>query len=190
MKNEPVIGTDKKDRRKQLISVPISFQDCLTQIAFQATHFEMNSYGKETKDKWWNMFDMSAFVKIIESKASNAIVTRHANLENEETKDNNEDVEILGGQPRKRLLEDLMTSFDNKSKKHKKEIFQRTLKMVADSFKKEEEDDSSTEEKMISMSEATVYKGLFAPINKKQDKIDNGSNKSDSSSDESDNTDL
>ena len=83
-----------------------------------------------------------------------------------------------------------MTSFDNKSKKHKKEIFQRTLKMVADSFKQEEEDDSSTEEKMISVNEATVYKGLFAPINKKQDKIDNGSNKSDSSSDESDNTDL
>ena len=61
--------------------------------------------------------------------------------------------------------------------------------MVADTFKKEE-DDSSTEEKMISMNEATVYKGLFAPINKKQDKIDNGSNKSDSSSDESDNTDF
>ncbi len=133
---------------------------------------------------------MSAFVKIIESKASNAIVTRYANLENEETKDNNEDVEILDGQPRKRLLEDLMTSFDNKSKKHKQEIFQRTLKMVADSFKKVEEYDSSTEENMISMNEATAYKCLFAPINTQQDKIDTGINKSHSSSDARANTHL
>jgi len=110
---------------------------------------------------------------------------RHANLENEETKDNNEDVEILVGTPRKRLLEDLMTSFDNKSKKNKKEIFQRTLKMVADSFKDEE--DSSTEETEISRNEATVYKGLFAPINTKQDKIDN---RSDLSSDDNDKSDT
>ena len=187
---EPDIDPNKNGARKALVSVPISFKACMKQIAFQAAYLEIDATDTGHRENWWNMFDMSAFVKNIESKASNAIKTRHANLENEETKDNNEDVEILGGQPRKRLLEDLMTSFDNKSKKHKKEIFQRTLKMVADSFKKEEEDDSSTEEKMISMNEATVYKGLFAPINKKQDKIDNGSNKSDSSSDESDNSDL
>ena len=78
-----------------------------------------------------------------------------------------------------------MTSFDNKSKKHKKEIFQRTLKMVADSFK--EEEDSSTEETEISKNEAKVYKGLFAPINTKQDKIDN---RSDLSSDDSDKSDT
>jgi hypothetical protein len=181
---EPDIDPNQNGGKKALVSVPISFKACMKQIAFQAAYLEIDATATGHRD-WWNMFDMSAFVKIIESKASNAIKTRHANLENEETKDNNEDVEILGGQPRKRLLEDLMTSFDNKSKKHKKEIFQRTLKMVADSFKDEE--DSSTEETEISRNEATVYKGLFAPINTKQDKIDN---RSDLSSDDNDKSDT
>ena len=133
------------------------------------------------------MFDMSAFVEIIDIKASNAIKKRHENLENEEPKVNNEDVEILVGTPRKRLLTNLLTSFDIKSKRHKKEIFERTLKVVSDFFK---EGDSSKEGRDISNDEAIVYKGLFAPINSKPDKIENDTNKSDSSSDESGKSDI
>ena len=179
LKNEPVIGTDKKDRRKQLVSVPISFQDCLTQIAFQATHFEMNSYGKETKDKWWNMFDMSSFVGVIDPSASAAIKNRHKNLETEEPKVQNEDADITVGSNRKRLLVDLVRSYENKTKKHKTAIFERALNMVSVTCSQ------GNNEKIIAENEVDIYKEIFAEIKQTSEKSNEARDEGDSSSDES-----
>jgi len=173
---EPVIDKDDRDKRKQLVSVPISFEDCLKQIAFQAVHFENNT---ETKDNWWNMFDMSAFVGIIEPKASSAIKNRHENHEIEQPKVHNEDAVITIGSNRKRLLQDLIVSYENKSKKHRKEIFERALNMVSKSCTKD------NTEKTISADEADIYKTIFADINPKSDKNQDNCNGDDSSSDES-----
>ena len=180
LKVEPVIGVNDKDRRKQLVSVPISFEDCLKQIAFQATHFEKNSYGKETKDKWWNMFDMSSFVGVIDQRASTAIKKRHKNLERtEEPKVQNEDADITVGSNRKRLLENLVQSYENKTKKHKTAIFGRALNMVSETCSQGNDD------KTIAENEVDIYKKIFAEINPTSERSKEARDEEESSSDES-----
>ena len=70
------------------------------------------------------------------------------------------------GSPRKRLIKDLMISYESKSKRQKKEIlFERTLNMVSVSSAMD------TEEENISTAEANMYRNMFSSIAQKSEKI-------------------
>ena len=175
----PAIGNS--DSKKRLMSVPISFQACLKQITYQALYSEKNPSSPTNTAEWWNMFNIGLFVRNFELKASRAITTRHKELESQQPKAKQANLEITVGLPRKRLLEELMTSFiTNKNKRHKTEIFQRTLTMVSRTCSAEHKSDN------ISEAEVTLYNDIFKEPSSKptNDKEVAGSGSSGSSDDD------
>ena len=124
------------NKNRNMIRVPIAFEDCLKQITYQSLYAERNPTSSDDRTKWWNMFNISTFVSEFETKASNSITARHDKLQCQENKPKEAELIISGGTPRKRTFEQLIASFDAiTSKRHKKDIFERTLAIVLDVHK-------------------------------------------------------
>jgi len=69
------------NKSKKMITVPITFEDCLKQITYQSLYTEKNPTSSDDRTKWWNMFNISTFVSEFESNASSSITARHEKLQ-------------------------------------------------------------------------------------------------------------
>jgi len=139
--------------KRKMITVPITFADCLKQITYQSLYAEKNPNSPPDQTNWWNMFNISTFVSEFEVKASNSITIRHENLQCQENKTKEAQLIISEGTSRKRTFEQLIASFDAiTSKRHKKDIFERTLAIVLDVHKNKSD---------ITESEAEAYKSIM-----------------------------
>ena len=119
------------NKSRKMITVPITFEDCLKQITYQSLYAENNPTSPADKTNWWNMFNISTFVSEFETKASNSITARHDKLQCQENKPKEEELIIIEGSTRKRTFDQLVSSFDSISnKRQKKQIFEKTLAIV------------------------------------------------------------
>ena len=99
------------------------------------------------------MFNIREFVSEFEIKASSSITTHHEKLESQQHKVKETEVIICEGISRKRLVEQLITSFDTiTNKRHKKEIFERRLAMVIENSSVEDNDNNK-----VTLAEAEHY---------------------------------
>jgi len=163
-----------------MITVPITFADCLKQITYQSLYAKKNPNSPSDQTNWWNMFNISTFVSKFEVKASNSITTRHENLQCQENKTKEAQLLIISeGTSRKRTFHQLIASFDAiTSKRQKKDIFERTLAIVLDV-------DKNTGD--ITKSEAEAYKSIMQTSSSAKATSNNESNsESSDSSGESD----
>jgi len=160
----------------------------LKQITYQALYAEKNPTSSNDRTKWWNLFNISEFVSEFEPKASSSITNRHEKLQSQQNKIKETELIITEGAPRKRTIEQLIASFDSiTNKRHKKDIFERTLSIVVERSSA----DNNTD--FISQAEVERYKNIMqASSTKSNSKVDqsNPSSSDEDSASSSDSSQL
>ena len=174
-------STDKK--KKRIITVPVSFEACMKQIIYQALHSEKDTDSSTDQSNWWNFFNISGFVEEIEDKASTSIFKRHQNLESHQKETKNTQLIITEGCSRKRMVEQMVASFDSlRSKRHKTDIFEKTLSMLAEV----NSSDNGPNKEKITAAEVVTYKEIMELSSaRSKPTVNNDSNSSDDSSSDS-----